>query len=463
MKQELFRTFNLTLTNGQNSELTNLYFQIFKGEHTGVLFNSFKERDTFAKFLSGDLCPTNGLIYYNERLVSLHDYKKISSQNFALVMETSRLMDNLSVYENLYFDKFPVLWFFNHKQKEYAKKLLSYFNLNIKVTCKVNSLSHYERITLEIIKAFSQKKTVIFLSNISSLLNPQEYKQLLQLLHNLESFGITFIVGETFDTMLFHITKTLHIIKNGQIIRILSEPKICQDEIQKSLGSYTILNAQKVFSPKHNSSDTILQLKSVSSSFFKELSFSIRKGEILKLFCTNSKQADLLYAYLCREKKPTHGEILFQNIPLSKVDSKLYNKQCGIILSNPRNTMVLHNMSVLDNLCLSIDRKSSGILTNSRYRKAIEVMISDEIPAQYFSEKITDVPTDIIQKIIYYRWFLAMPDLLICFNPFSIIDSNINYITKDILQKMTTKGIAVLIISNSWSMDIEVEGDSIFL
>ena len=107
MKQELFRTFNLTLTNKQNFHLTNLYFQVFKGEHTGVLFNSFSERDIFAKFLRGDLCPIEGLIYYHEKLVSFNDYKKISYQNFALVMEDSQLMDNLSVYENLCFDKFP--------------------------------------------------------------------------------------------------------------------------------------------------------------------------------------------------------------------------------------------------------------------------------------------------------------------------------------------------------------------
>ncbi len=463
MKQELFRTFNLTLTNKQNFHLTNLYFQVFKGEHTGVLFNSFSERDIFAKFLRGDLRPIEGLIYYHEKLVSYNDYKKISYQDFALVMEDSQLMDNLSVYENLCFDKFPELWLLTHKQKEKARELLSCFNLNVNVSKKVCSLSQYERILLEIIKAASQKKTVIFLSNISSLLNPKEYKTLLQLLHQLEEDGITFIIGETFDTMLFHIVKTLHIVKNGQIIRILSGSQICQEEIQKTLGSYTALHTQNVFSPTKKSSDKILEFQNVSDSSLKELSFSIKKGEILKLFCTNSKQTYLLYTFLNREKKPDHGEIYFHDVPLFEIDSRLYSRQCGIILSNPRQTMVLQNMSVLDNLCLSIDRKSNGILTNSRYRKAIERMLADEFPVQYFSKNANTVPPEIVQKLIYWRWLLAMPDLVVCFNPFSIIDSNLNYIIKDMLQKMTAKGISILIISNSWSMDIEIEGDSIFL
>ena len=263
--------------------------------------------------------------------------------------------------------------------------------------------------------------------------------------------------------MLFHIVKTLHIVKNGQIIRILSGSQICQEEIQKTLGSYTALNTQNVFSPIKKSSDKILEFRNVSDSFFKELSFSIKKGEILKLFCINSKQTYLLYMFLNREKKPDHGEIYFHDVPLFEIDSRLYSRQCGIILSNPRQTMVLHNMSVLDNLCLSIDRKSNGILTNSRYRKAIERMLADEIPVQYFSKNVNNVPPEIIQKLIYWRWLLAMPDLVVCFNPFSIIDSSLNYIIKDMLQKMTAKGISILIISNSWSMDIEIEGNSIFL
>ena len=57
----------------------------------------------------------------------------------------------------------------------------------------------------------------------------------------------------------------------------------------------------------------------------------------------------------------------------------------------------------------------------------------------------------------------AVPDLLVCINPFSIIDPSLNYITKDLLQKMTMKGIPVLIISNNWSMDTEIDGEAIFL
>ena len=83
--------------------------------------------------------------------------------------------------------------------------------------------------------------------------------------------------------------------------------------------------------------------------------------------------------------------------------------------------------------------------------------------ARYFSEKINTVPAEIVQKVIYCRWLLAVPDLLVCINPFSIIDPSLNYITKDLLQKMTMKGIPVLIISNNWSMDTEIDGEAIFL
>lgn len=463
MKKELFRIYNLTLSQQQIPLLTNLYLQVFENEHTGILFNSFKERDIFADFLSGTLCPAGGRIYYREHSVSFSDYVKIARANFALVMENSRLMDNLTVYENLFYEQFPSIWISAHKQRAAAQSLLSRFNLNINVTQTVSSLSQYERIALELIKALSQKKTIVFISNISSMLDSTEYGLLMTLLTQLEECGITFLIGETFDTQLFRLTNTLHIIKNGQIIRILTGSLICQKEIQKSLGSYSVINSQQIFHPQNGSSDTALQFQEVTDIFLKNLSFTLKKGKIIKIFCANSSQAELLYSFLCKQQCPGTGEIFFYGTPLASIDTHTYSRKCGMILPNPRQTMILHNMSVLDNLCFSIDRKTHGVLASSRYRKGIECALQDEIPARYFSEKISTVPAEIVQKVIYCRWLLAVPDLLVCINPFSIIDPSLNYITKDLLQKMTMKGIPVLIISNNWSMDTEIDGEAIFL
>ena len=48
-------------------------------------------------------------------------------------------------------------------------------------------------------------------------------------------------------------------------------------------------------------------------------------------------------------------------------------------------------------------------------------------------------------------------------NPFSIIDTSLNQITLDMLRLLSSKGIAVLIISNNWTMDTEIEGEAVFL
>ena len=70
MKKELFRIYNLTLSQQQIPLLTNLYLQVFENEHTGILFNSFKERDIFAEFLSGTLCRP-GDAYITENILYL--------------------------------------------------------------------------------------------------------------------------------------------------------------------------------------------------------------------------------------------------------------------------------------------------------------------------------------------------------------------------------------------------------
>lgn len=463
MKKELLRTFQLTLSQNGAAALSGLCFQVFAGEHSGILFNSFKERDIFLSFLEGRLAPSEGFLYFEEQVVSYQEYTRAARSNLAIVMEKSRLMDSLSIYENLFYDQLSPAWLSSRKYKSMTDNLLSYFDLPVITTQKAAALSAYERVAVELIKAFSQKKKLIFVSNISTVIDKNDFQALLRLLSILEKHGTTFIFSDTFDTQLFQLANTLHIIKNGQIIRILDGNRIDQTEIQKSLGSYLALHDLYEPDSAPDTNETALCFHSIGDHLINNLSFSLKKGGILKLFCSNSRQAEDLEALVTQSSGPTHGEISFYGQSLNQIDKHLYQKRYGLISSNPRQTSILHNMSVLDNLCLPLDRKIPGLLSSRNHKKAIAYELRELIDAKWLNQKIDEVPIDVVQKVIYCKWLLYLPELLICINPFSIVDSSLNLITRQMLTLLTGRGIPVLIIANNWSMDIEIPGETLFL
>ena len=245
MKKELFRIFNLSIRQNQSAVLSNLYLQVFEGEHTGILFNSFYERTAFLDFIDGKISEVEGIIYFEETAVTYQDYIRSYKKETAIIYESSRLMNSLSVYENLFYEQLSFLWITAKKYKKMAENLFEFFHLSLDVNQKVKSLTNFERIAVELVKAFLQGKKLVFLSNAASLLDAGEFEQLLSILKVLEKHGITFLIGETFDIRLFRLTCTLHLIKNGQTLRILPRSQICQEEIQRSLGSYSVLRHQK--------------------------------------------------------------------------------------------------------------------------------------------------------------------------------------------------------------------------
>lgn len=463
MKKELFRLFNLSIKQNNSAILTNLYLQMFQLEHVGILFNSFNERNAFLDFMDGTLTDVEGKIYFEETCVSYMDYIRLYKRHTAIVYETSRLMDRLSVFENLFYEQLSFSWLTASKYKKMTRNLLDFFHLPLDVNQKVRTLTNYERIALELIKAFFQKKKLIFLSNVASLLDSDEFARLTALLHILTRHDITFLIGETFDIRLFQITQTLHLIKNGQIIRILPQEQICQEEIQKSLGSYSVLRHQKSYIPESNQENSVLEFGSIKGILPVPLSFSLKRGQILKILCSGNRETDYLLSLLRRELPPSEGTVLFNGSPLASVSPALYQKRCGIIESNPRRRMLFHNMTVMYNLCVPLDSKVRNFWEFSSNQKGVEYALRDIIPPEYLAMNIDQVPIDIVQKVIYCRWLLYVPDLLVCINPFSIIDTSLNKITLEMLRMLSGKGIAVLIISNNWTMDTEIEGEAVFL
>ena len=116
--------------------------------------------------------------------------------------------------------------------------------------------------------------------------------------------------GETFDIRLFRLTCTLHLIKNGQTLRILPRSQICQEEIQRSLGSYSVLRHQKSHHQDRDIRESVLAFENVQDILPVPLSFTLKKGQILKIICSSNRENWLSLIDL-RRKVSAAAELYF--------------------------------------------------------------------------------------------------------------------------------------------------------
>lgn len=453
MKKELLRINNGSVIINHQKILTNIYLQFFYGETSGILFNSFQERDAFIKLMDGDAVMDFGWLYYDEQCLDASQYPKILKQNVAIITENNRLMSTLSITENLFFSDFRPCYIHTSVYKTKAQELLRFFHLDISLQKTIKELTPLERISLELVKAFALNKKMIILSNITGLLNFSQLSRLFLSINKLKEKGFTFILTETFEDTIFQLTDNLHVIKNGRTVRILTPDNVSKHTIQQVLGQY-IEPSSPNFSPETASQeDIVLSFSHVCDGCMNDVSFDLRKGEIIKLLCPNEESVAHLIRLLHGYCAPRSGTIYLDGKPFRpRRKEKLYLDGIGYIPANPRENTIFKNLSVMDNLCIPLSDKIKGFWTRNKYQKSVMNMLEGIIPDICYTIPMKELPSSILQKIVYSRWLLYAPTLLICIKPFSIIDTAVNQVTEQMLKLLTDRGIAVLIITDNWSL-----------
>ena len=68
-----------------------------------------------------------------------------------------------------------------------------------------------------------------------------------------------------------------------------------------------------------------------------------------------------------------------------------------------------------------------------------------------------------LQKIAYYKWYLYAPKVVVCIKPFTETDIHLQEITVEMISKLKSRGISIIILTPNYSELYRVDGDIIYL
>jgi ABC-type sugar transport system ATPase subunit len=99
---------------------------------------------------------------------------------------------------------------------------------------------------------------------------------------------------------------------------------------------------------------------------------------------------------------------------------------------------------------------------NSKYRKSC----IDNYEG-FFSKGALSARTESLsiydqQKLVYLKWHLYNPKVVVCTRPFSSIDVELREITSEMMELLLEKGIGILVLASNYS-EINSTGTKIFL
>ncbi|MDF2941953.1 MAG: ABC-type sugar transport system ATPase component-like protein [Herbinix sp.] len=458
MLEELLRIENGIVEKNGQELIKGLHLQAYKGEILGLISDNIREKQCILDVLNGTVNLDYGSVSFEENQIQDYEVSQVLKNKIAVIESKSKLVNNLSVAENIFVVRGGFKKYFINKRLLYrqAGGLLSEFKLEIHPESYAGRLTPLERCMVELVKAYATGHRLIVCCDFTSFLSSTEVKKAFISILWLKKKGVGFIFIENHDNVLFDYSDRVAVIHNGKTVRIFDGEDTDKDTVYTLLMGESDDQQQEregnyVPSPI-NQSPVVFEIDRLSSIGLSNLSFQLHEGEILNILYQEEECCNELLGLMKGESKNFSG--------LMKLENKQYNplglwdaikKGVCFIEEDPITKMLFFDMSVVDNLCFTMSNKVKGFWFHRKYRKSIIKFMEDIFNNEILMTPMSELEPVTLQKLAYSKWLLYMPKVVVCKKPFSAVDVHMRQVTEQLINTYTKKGITVLILTSNIS------------
>lgn len=445
--------------------LDNVSFSIRRGEIHGICGENGAGKSTLMKILAG-VFPWGtyeGQILYNGQELKLVDrsIRQAAEEGIAIVYQELTLVPSITVGENIFLGKEPTTNGIINWEKLYSdtEKLLKKYKLDVPSKSIVRHLGVGKMQMTEIAKALSENAKVLILDEPTSALAEAEIVKLMEILKELKNHGVTCIyISHKLDEF-FKITDSITVLRDGKMVITKPTKELNIESLVKNM----VGREMKERFPKGNRKPgkIIFEVEDLhaqdpddpSFELLKGVSFNLRKGEILGIAgLMGSGRTELVMTIFGEYGKITKGKIMMEGREITIRNSR-EAMSYGISLvpeDRKRHGLVLIQ-SILRNISLAnLGQFSSFFRIDdvAELKESTDYANNLAIKASNLHALADSLSGGNQQKVVIAKWLMSHPKVLIMDDPTRGIDVGTKYEIYKIMNDLSEKGIAIIMISS---------------
>lgn len=439
----------------------NINLQVKRGEIHALLGENGAGKSTLMSILFGLYQPTSGIIKKNGREVQINSPNDANELNIGMVHQHFKLVECFSVLDNIILGVEPTKGLFLEK-KGARKKVLELsekYGLKVDPDALISDITVGMQQRTEILKMLYRDNEVLIFDEPTAVLTPQEISELMKIMKNLAKEGksILFITHKLNEIM--EVADRCTILRRGKYIGTVNIADTSKEELSKMMVgrnvSFTVDKKEKQIG------DTVLKVehltvpsKAHSNNAVKDVSFNVRKGEIVCIAGIDGNGQSELVQGLTGLEKISGGTISFngQDITKASIRDKSKLGMSHIPEDRHKHGLVL-DYTLEQNMVLQRywqpDFQAGGFIKAKAVRDYAEKLIKqyDVRSGQGPVTVARSMSGGNQQKAIIAREIDKDPDLLVAVQPTRGLDVGaIEFIHKQLVAQRD-KGKAVLLIS----------------
>ncbi|MBQ5749662.1 MAG: sugar ABC transporter ATP-binding protein [Oscillospiraceae bacterium] len=435
--------------------LDNAQLEVRAGEVMALVGENGAGKSTLMKILTGIYTKDDGVIEYFGEPIEIHGPRDAQDRGICIVHQELNLMQHLTVADNIFIGRESTTGPFLNKAEQNRKtqELLDSLHLSIDPKAVVRTLSVAKQQMVEIAKALSFNNTkILILDEPSAVLTDTEIDDLFTFVRRLKATGVGIIYISHRMDELARITDRITVMRDGQYVGVVNTADTTVPEIVQMMVGRTIYEEPKTHSAVPADAPVILECEHLNSWQVKDVSFNLKKGEILGFSGLMGAGRTETMRLLCGADPMDSGTIKI-NGKTVKIKNPTDGVRCGIgYLSEDRKRFGLClNLSITDNTVMaSLDKLNKGPFVNDAKAEKESNSYIEKIRTKTPSTKtlVRTLSGGNQQKVVISKWLYRDCDILIFDEPTRGIDVGAKSEIYKLMNELAAEGKSIIMISS---------------
>lgn len=427
-----------------------------EGEAHALVGENGAGKSTLIKVITGAIEPTSGEIIFNGDVHKSFTPSWAIQHGISAIYQEFTLVPHLSVAENIFLGKEISRRGFVDKRRmnEEAKNILRSMGIHLNPSRHISDLGVAHQQIVEIAKAVAANSRILIMDEPTAPLTNSETIILFDLIERLKKKGVTILFITHRMEEMYKICETVTIMRDGKHIITrpvegLSRQKLLSYMVGHELGENYPVRKKPL-------GDIVLSVQKLSNNKVQNISFDLRKGEILGIGgLVGAGRTELLQAVFGADSIE-EGTILLNHEEVKiKNPGVALAKGIGLIPEDRKNQGILLGLSVRHNVSFSalkqvmkgpfIDNKKEMGIANSYVNKL-------RIKTPSITQLVKNLSGGNQQKIVLAKILASNCDVIIFDEPTRGIDvgakQEIYHLMRNIVDD---EGKSVIMVSSEMS------------
>ena len=437
--------------------LDGVSLSVMAGSVHALMGENGAGKSTLMKCLFGVYSRDGGEVFLDGERVSFSSSADALRAGVAMVHQELNQALKLTVAENMWLGRFPKLIphlpFINEKEmKRRTGAVFDELGMKIDVNAKMELLPPSVRQMAEIAKAVCYGARVIVFDEPTSSLGTEEAERLFGIIRKLRDTGCGIIYISHKMEEILRISDEVTVMRDGRAVATRRADELTTSEIIRLMVGRPL--SSRYPERERRIGDELLRVEGIYGEYsnLKDVSFSLREGEVLGIAgLDGSGRTEVLDALFGRATRKSGNIYLYGREIKNRTPMEAIASGFAYVTEERRRSGIFSILSIEDNTVISSLRKylKGAFLSSSKMTSATkEEMRRLRVKAPNEKTKIRTLSGGNQQKVIFSRWMLTSPTVLLLDEPTRGIDVLAKYEIYEIIGELAASGKGVIMVSS---------------